>query len=43
MTGLEIGLAVALVAGIAGAAYAYRPSASVEEPVMEEDDVLRTS
>ena len=31
MTGLEIGIAVALVAGIAGVAYAYRPSSGTEE------------
>jgi type II secretory pathway pseudopilin PulG len=33
MTGLEIGIAVALAAGIAGAAYAYRPSSSSTEVV----------
>ena len=41
MTGIEIGIAVALVAGIAGAAYLNRPSATQTDESY--DDALRTS
>ena len=42
MTGIEIGIAVAVVAGIAGAAYLYSQSATQPDETYD-DDHLRTS